>query len=76
MAPTFGDYLNVPNMHAGRYILRDPASGRDISFSVQSGGNAPYRFYWVDEDFSVQPFGHAPDPDVFRTRIDVWRRCS
>ena len=74
--PTFGDYLNVPNIHAGRYILKDPTSGRDISFSVQSGGNAPYRFYWVDEDFSVQPFGHSPDPDVFRPRIDVWRRCA
>jgi hypothetical protein len=63
-------------MHAGRYILRDPASGRDIAFSVQSGVNAPCRFYWVDEDLSGQPFGHAPDPHVFSTRIDVWRRCS
>ena len=76
VSPTFGDYLSVPNQHAGRYILKDPTSGRDIGFSVQSGGNAPYRFYWVDEDFSATPFGHTPDAQVFRTRVDVWRRCK
>ena len=76
VSPTFADYLSVPNQHAGRYILKDPTSGRDIGFSVQSGGNAPYRFYWVDEDFSATPFGHTPDAQVFRTRVDVWRRCK
>ncbi|GAA3345676.1 hypothetical protein GCM10020358_53640 [Amorphoplanes nipponensis] len=75
VAPTFGDYLSVPNQHAGRYVLRDPASGRDVSFSVQSGGNAPYRFAWLDEDFSASPFAGEPDPTVLTTRVDVWRRC-
>jgi len=74
--PRFGDYLYVPpGYHSGRYIMKDRASGRDISFSVQSGGCVPYRFWWVDEDFSDSPFGHKPDPSVFATRIDVWRRC-
>lgn len=57
-------------------MLRDPASGRDVSFSVQSGGNAPYRFAWLDEDFSTQPFAGKPDPSVLKTQVDVWRRCK
>lgn len=75
VAPAFGDYLSVPNQHAGRYVLRDPATGRDVSFSVQSGGNAPYRFAWLDEDFSRSPFAREADPTLRTTRVDVWRRC-
>ncbi len=75
VAPAFGDYLSVPNQHAGRYVLRDPATGRDVSFSVQSGGTVPYRFAWLDEDFSGTPFARQADPSVPRTRVDVWRRC-
>lgn len=75
VAPVFGDYLSVPNQHAGRYVLRDPATGRDVSFSVQSGGNAPYRFAWLDEDFSTRPFAGVADPTVLESRVDVWRRC-
>lgn len=75
VAPAFGDYLSVPGQHAGRYVVRDPATGRDVSFSVQSGGNAPYRFHWLDEDFSRSPFGGKADPAVLDTRVDVWRRC-
>jgi uncharacterized protein YfaQ (DUF2300 family) len=75
VAPASGDYLSVPNQHAGRYVLRDPATGRDVSFSVQSGGTVPYRFAWLDEDFSGTPFARQADPSVPRTRVDVWRRC-
>ncbi len=75
VVPTFGDYLNKPNLHAARYVLRDPASGRDVVFSVQSGGEAPYRFSWLDEDFSSDPFAGKPDPTVLKTQVDVWRRC-
>lgn len=73
--PRFGDFLNLANQHAGRFILEDPATGRWVGFSVQSGGQASYRFWWVDEDFSGAPFAHAPDPDGVRRRVDVWRRC-
>lgn len=73
---SFGDYLYIPGMHSGRYILKDPNTGRHIGFSVQSGGNAPYRFWWIDEDFSGDPFGHNPKQDLFVTTIDVWRRCK
>jgi hypothetical protein len=73
--PRFGDYLWVPGTHSGRFILRDPASGRDISFSVQSGGVSPYRLYWMDEDFSGKPFQHEPVSGLRKTKIDVWRRC-
>jgi hypothetical protein len=73
--PRFGDFLNVVGAHAGRFILKDPGSGRWIGFSVQSGGNAPYRFWWVDEDFSGAPFDRIADPDGVRERVDVWRRC-
>ena len=73
--PRFGDYLYVVGMHSGRFILKDPASGRWIGYSVQSGGNAPYRFWWVDEDFSGAPFDRVADPDAVRERVDVWRRC-
>jgi hypothetical protein len=72
--PRFGDVLNLVGKHAGRYIATDPASGRWVGFSVQSGGNAPYRFWWVDEDFSGAPFDHVADPDGVRERVDVWRR--
>jgi len=75
-ALTFGDYLYIPGMHSGRYVLKDPNSGRHIGFSVQSGGNAPYRFWWIDEDFSGNPFAHEPKQDLFNTTIDVWRRCK
>jgi len=73
---TFGDYLYIPGMHSGRYMLKDPGSGRHIGFSVQSGGNAPYRFWWIDEDFSGNPFAHAPKQNLFSTTIDIWRRCK
>jgi len=73
--PHFGDFLNLANQHAGRFILKDPATGRWVGFSVQSGGMAPYRFWWVDEDFSGAPFARTPDPDGVRERVDVWRRC-
>jgi len=72
--PRFGDVLNLVGKHAGRFIATDPASGRWIGFSVQSGGNAPYRFWWVDEDFSGAPFDRVADPDGVRERVDVWRR--
>ncbi|MFN8519891.1 MAG: hypothetical protein U0667_10990 [Chloroflexota bacterium] len=72
--PRFGDVLNLVGKHAGRFIARDPASGRWIGFSVQSGGNAPYRFWWVDEDFSGAPFDRVADSDGVRERVDVWRR--
>jgi len=73
---TFGDYLYIPGMHSGRYVLKDPNTGRHICFSVQSGGNAPYRFWWIDEDFSGDPFGHTPKSDLFKSTIDIWRRCK
>lgn len=72
--PRFGDVLNLVGKHAGRFIAADPASGRWVGFSVQSGGNAPYRFWWVDEDFSGAPFDRVADPDGVRERVDVWRR--
>ncbi len=72
----FGDYLYVPGQHSGRYLLQDPQSGRHISFSVQSGGIGAYRFWWVDEDFSGNPFGNTAANNLFSTRIDVWRRCQ
>ncbi len=73
--PRFGDFLNLVGQHAGRFILEDPATGRWVGFSVQSGGEAPYRFWWVDEDFSGAPFARTPDPVGVRERVDVWRRC-
>jgi len=73
---SFGDYLYIPGMHSGRYVLKDPNSGRHISFSVQSGGNAPYRFWWIDEDFSGDPFANTAKQDLFITTIDIWRRCK
>jgi hypothetical protein len=73
--PRFGDYLYVVGMHSGRFILKAPDSGRWISFSVQSGGNVPYRFWWVDEDFSGHPFACVPYVNFRRDRVDVWRRC-
>jgi len=73
---TFGDYLYIPGMHSGRYMLKDPSSGRHIGFSVQSGGNAPYRFWWIDEDFSGNPFARTPKQNLFSTTIDIWRRCK
>ncbi len=72
---TFGDFLWVPAEHSGRFILTDPKSKRDVSFSVNSGGNVPYRFYWMDEDFSTHPYSHMPDSSVRSIRVDVWRRC-
>ena len=74
--PRFGDYLYLVNMHSARFVLKDPDSGRWIAFSVQSGGNAPYRFWWVDEDFSGAPFDRVPNPEGVRARVDVWRRCK
>ncbi len=74
--PVFGDYLYRPGEHSSRYIMRDKSSGRDISFSVQSGGNAPYRFWWIDEDMSYEPFGRNPDPNVWIEKIDLWRRSK
>lgn len=74
--PVFGDYLYIPGMHSGRYIMQDPDSKRHICFSVQSGGFCPYRFYWIDEDFSGDPFAHTPKENLFSTHIDVWRRSK
>jgi hypothetical protein len=73
--PRFGDYLYNPGAHSARYILRDPASGRDIVFSVQSGGISAYRFYWADEDMSGKPFDHQPMIDYRQALVDTWRRC-
>ena len=73
--PVFGDYLYIPGQHSGRYILRDPNSGRDIVFSVQSGGVSAYRFWWLDEDFSGNPFANIAVDNLLSTTIDVWRRC-
>lgn len=72
--PRFGDILSWTGRHAGRFIATDPESGRWIGFSVQSGGNAPYRFWWVDEDFSGAPFDRVADVDGIREHVDVWRR--
>jgi hypothetical protein len=74
-APRFGDYLYNPGAHSARYILKDPATGRDVIFSVQSGGLSAYRFYWADEDMSGQPFAHQPLPDYRAALVDTWRRC-
>ena len=74
--PRFGDYLYNPGAHSARYILKDPATGRDIVFSVQSGGISAYRFYWADEDMSGKPFDHQPMPDYRLTLVDTWRRCK
>lgn len=71
----FGDYLYNPGAHSARYILMDPATSRDIVFSVQSGGFSPYRFYWADEDMSGKPFEHQPMSDYREALVDVWRRC-
>jgi hypothetical protein len=73
--PRFGDYLYNPGAHSARYILKDPATGRDVIFSVQSGGTSAYRFYWADEDMSGHPFAHQPLPDYRATLVDTWRRC-
>ncbi len=72
----FGDYLYVPGQHSGRYLLKDPDSGRHIVFSVQSGGIGAYRFWWMNEDFSGNPFGHKAVDSLLTTRIDVYRRCK
>ncbi len=61
--------------HDAGYILKDPASGRDVIFSVQSGGFSAYRFYWADEDMSRKPFGHQPMPNYRAQLVDTWRRC-
>jgi hypothetical protein len=73
--PRFGDYLYNPGAHSARYILKDPASGRDVIFSVQSGGLSAYRFYWADEDMSGKPFAHQPMPEYRSALVDTWRRC-
>jgi hypothetical protein len=75
VAPRFGDYLYDPGVHSARYVLNDPTTGRDIVFSVQSGGIGAYRFWWADEDMSNMPFAHAPMADYRERLIDVWRRC-
>jgi hypothetical protein len=74
--PRFGDYLYNPGAHSARYILKDPATGRDVMFSVQSGGISAYRFYWADEDMSGKPFDHQPMPDYRQVLVDTWRRCK
>jgi hypothetical protein len=74
--PRFGDYLYIPGAHSARYILKDPASGRDVVFSVQSGGISAYRFYWADEDMSGRPFDHQPMPEYRQALVDTWRRCK
>lgn len=72
--PRFGDIVYVPGAHAGRFIMKDPVSGRGIGLSLYAGG--PYRFWWIDEDFSTKPFAKSPEPDLRSTRIDFWRRCK
>lgn len=71
----FGDYLWVPGRHSERFLCKDPVIERYIGFSVQSGGNGPYRFYWVDEDFSGRPFKHIPEKELHQKGLDIWRRC-
>jgi hypothetical protein len=66
---------NNPGAHSARYILRDPATGRDVIFSVQSGGSSSYRFYWADEDMSGKPFDHQPMSNYRQALVDTWRRC-
>lgn len=73
--PSFGDVFHHPGMHAGRFMVRDPQSGRDVVFSVQSGGQSAYRFWWADEDFAGNPFGRMPSPEAIVTNVDRWRRC-
>ncbi len=73
--PSFGDYLYIPGRHSGRFILKDPASGRAITFSIQSGGFPAYRFWWADEDFSGSPFDRKPKKNFREELTDVWRRC-
>ncbi len=75
IAPRFGDYLYNPGAHSARFILTDPATHRDVVFSVQSGGFSAYRFWWADEDMSGKPFAHEPMTDYRQKRVDTWRRC-
>jgi hypothetical protein len=75
VAPRFGDYLYNPTAHSARYVLMDPATGRDVVFSIQSGGFSAYRFWWADEDMSGKPFAHEPRIDYRQKLVDVWRRC-
>ena len=63
----FGDIISIPGLHAARYILKDPVSGRGIVMSLQNSPAMPYRFWWVDEDFGVDK--------EWRSKVDVWRRC-
>lgn len=73
--PRFGDYFYNPGAHSARFVLMDPATHRDVVFSVQSGGVSAYRFWWADEDMSGKPFAHEPNSDYRQQLIDVWRRC-
>lgn len=72
--PRFGDIVYAPGVHAARFIMKDPVSGRGIGLSVHAGG--PYRFWWIDEDFSKRPFAKSPERDLRLTRLDFWRRCK
>ncbi len=65
LAPAFGDVVYRAGYHTGRYVARDPKSGRMIVTSILSGGGQPYRFIWLDEEFS---FKGQPS-------FDIWRRC-
>ncbi len=73
--PRFGDYIYAPTKHSGRYILKDPKSGRGVVFAVNSGGTVPYRFWWLDEEFSGRPFAHEPSTELSKV-IDIYRRCK
>lgn len=65
LEPAFGDVVYRAGFHTGRYVARDPQSGRMIVTSILSGGGQPYRFIWLDEEFSYQG----------QPLFDIWRRC-
>lgn len=72
--PRFGDVIYIPGVHAGRFILKDPVSGRGVGLSLHAKGS--YRFWWIDEDFSLKPFARTPERDLRQSRVDFWRRCK